>query len=65
MEMDNPLDSWGRDVVNGVGVEGVGAGICKSSKQEAHGEAEASQGLGKTWRVRFPQQISMLQDEYG
>lgn len=48
MEMNNPLDSRGRDGVNRVRVEGVAAGICKSSKQEAHGEAGASQGLGKT-----------------
>lgn len=56
MEMDNPLGSKGRDGMGGVrNVSQV--------NQKYHSEAGVSQRFGKPWIIRFPQQISVLQDE--
>lgn len=49
-ERDNPLGSRGGD--------GVRSGKCKSSEPEFMVRLGVSQGLAKTWRVRFPQEAA-------
>lgn len=58
MEMDNPLGSKGRDGMGDGGVRNV-----SQVNQKYHSEAGVSQRFEKPWIIRFPQQISILQDE--